>query len=64
LKTAECIFIGNVPFGVRVGELEDLFQACGTVRDLFLGKNRQGESKGYAFLRFETNEQAKAAVLR
>ena len=57
------LFVGNLPFAVTQSDLEELFSQFGTVTSVNLITDRMsGRSKGFAFVEFETEEAAKAAV--
>jgi len=63
-EQADSIFIGNLPYRLRESELIDLFAPCGTVKEVFIGRDRHGDSKGYAFVQFESKKQAEDSIKR
>lgn len=56
------LFIGMLPKNVSDAEVSELFSNYGTITDLQLLRGYQQTSKGCAFLKFETKEQALAAI--
>ena len=59
------IFVGNLDFNTSREELETLFGETGQVRDVFLPTDREtGRPRGFAFVEFEANGDASAAIER
>ncbi|KAF1892121.1 hypothetical protein Lal_00036477 [Lupinus albus] len=56
------LFIGMLPKNVSEVEVSALFSNYGTVKDLQILRGSQQTSKGCAFLKYETKEQALAAL--
>ncbi|XP_050237805.1 RNA-binding protein BRN1 [Mercurialis annua] len=56
------LFVGMLPKNVSEAELSDLFSTYGTVKDLQILRGSQQTSKGCAFLKYETKDQALAAL--
>ncbi|KAL3644828.1 condensin subunit [Castilleja foliolosa] len=56
------LFVGMLPKHVSEAEVSVLFSEYGTIKDLQLLRGYQQTSKGCAFLKFETKEQALAAI--
>ncbi|KAI3741832.1 hypothetical protein L1987_59510 [Smallanthus sonchifolius] len=56
------IFIGMLPKNVSEGEVSTLFSEYGTLKDLQILRGSQQTSKGCAFVKYETKEQAVAAI--
>ncbi|KAG6431884.1 hypothetical protein SASPL_103455 [Salvia splendens] len=56
------IFIGMLPKNLSDAEVSALFSNYGTIKELQLVRGYQQTSKGCAFLKFETKEQALAAI--
>ncbi|CAK8544247.1 unnamed protein product [Lathyrus sativus] len=56
------LFIGMLPKNVSEVEVSELFSKYGTIKDLQLLRGSQQTSKGCAFLKYETKEQALAAL--
>ncbi|XP_004290716.1 PREDICTED: CUGBP Elav-like family member 5 [Fragaria vesca subsp. vesca] len=56
------LFVGMLPKNVSEVEVSDLFSKYGTVKDLQILRGSQQTSKGCAFLKYETKEQALAAL--
>eukprot|EP00455_Lapot_gusevi_P011467 TRINITY_DN15280_c0_g2_i1.p1 TRINITY_DN15280_c0_g2~~TRINITY_DN15280_c0_g2_i1.p1 ORF type:complete len:208 (-),score=35.50 TRINITY_DN15280_c0_g2_i1:631-1254(-) len=51
------IYLGNIPTDVRIDEIIQLFSECGKVVNVDV-------KSGFAFVRLENNDQAKAAIER
>nr|XP_043610095.1 RNA-binding protein BRN1-like isoform X2 [Erigeron canadensis] len=56
------IFIGMLPKNVSEDEVSALFSQYGTLKDLQILRGSQQTSKGCAFVKYETKEQAVAAI--
>jgi CUG-BP- and ETR3-like factor len=57
------LFIGMLPKNVTDAEMTDLFSQYGNIKDLQILRGSQQTSKaGCAFLKYETKEQALAAI--
>ncbi|KAL8028969.1 hypothetical protein ABFS82_14G194600 [Erythranthe guttata] len=56
------LFVGMLPKNVSDDEVSTLFSDYGTIRDLQILRGSQLTSKGCAFLKFETKEQALEAI--
>ncbi|KAJ0797132.1 putative RNA recognition motif domain, paraneoplastic encephalomyelitis antigen [Helianthus annuus] len=56
------LFIGMLPKNVSESEVSALFSQYGTLKDLQILRGSQQTSKGCAFVKYETKEQAVAAI--
>jgi RNA recognition motif-containing protein len=57
------IFIGNLPFSTTKTDLQALFETFGTITNIHIPVNKEtGQARGFAFVSFETTEQAEAAL--
>ncbi|KAA8549217.1 hypothetical protein F0562_000901 [Nyssa sinensis] len=56
------LFVGMLPKNVSDTEVSELFSQYGTIKDLQILRGSQQTSKGCAFLKYETKEQALAAI--
>lgn len=57
------IYVGNLSYGVRDSDLEDLFAAHGTVQSAQVITDRAtGTSKGFGFVEMGTDQEAQAAI--
>ncbi|KAK7396832.1 hypothetical protein VNO78_17992 [Psophocarpus tetragonolobus] len=56
------LFIGMLPKNISEVEISALFSNYGTIKDLQILRGSQQTSKGCAFLKYETKEQALAAL--
>lgn len=57
------LFIGSLPYTTTDEELEQLFAAEGTVVSARVIIDREtGRSKGFGFVEFENDDEAKAAI--
>ncbi|MED6183792.1 hypothetical protein PIB30_041072 [Stylosanthes scabra] len=59
------VFVDNLPFGIRKGELYQLFWADGFVKDVYVSnKHRSKVTCPFAFVRFEDAGDARRAIDR
>ncbi|KAJ0791123.1 putative RNA recognition motif domain, paraneoplastic encephalomyelitis antigen [Helianthus annuus] len=56
------LFVGMLPKNVSESEVSDLFSQYGTIKDQLILRGSQQTSKGCAFVKYETKEQALAAI--
>mmetsp|Transcript_27936 Transcript_27936/g.87379 ORF Transcript_27936/g.87379 Transcript_27936/m.87379 type:complete len:629 (-) Transcript_27936:396-2282(-) len=56
------VFIKNLPVEWEDTELNELFAECGTIKSSVVMKAADGKSKGFAFVNYETHEEAAKAV--
>ncbi|XP_010494568.1 PREDICTED: probable WRKY transcription factor 16 isoform X2 [Camelina sativa] len=56
------LFVGMLPKNVSEAEVQSLFSKYGTIKDLQILGGSQLTSRGCAFLKYETKEQADAAI--
>lgn len=57
------IYVGNIPFHVTEGELEDAFAAYGEVTTVKIIMDREtGRSKGFGFVEMEDDEEGREAI--
>ena len=60
---ASKLFVGGLPFSTTDEELNELFAAHGTVVSAKVIMDRDtNRSKGFGFVEFESEEEAKAAI--
>jgi multiple RNA-binding domain-containing protein 1 len=50
--------IRNIPFQATKNEIKELFQEYGSLRKVRLPKKMDGSHRGFAFVEFETAEEA------
>src|SRR5512140_3446820 len=59
------LFVGNLDFNTTAEELRELFSQAGRVVNVSVPTDRAtGRPRGFAFVEFETDEQAEAAMGR
>jgi len=59
------LFVGNLDFKTARGDLEALFSEIARPVDLFLPTERgTGRPRGFAFVEFESEDQARQAIAR
>ena len=59
------LFVGNLEFSTTKEQLDALFSEAGTIVDLFLPNDRAtGRPRGFAFVEFSSDAEAKAAIQR
>jgi len=57
------LYVGNLPYEVGTDELRTHFSQAGTVVDaVVITDKRTGRSKGFGFVEFEKEEEAKKAI--
>jgi len=57
------LYVGNLPFTVDDGELQNLFSQAGTVKSAQVIRDRaSGRSKGFGFVEMSTAEEAQKAI--
>merc|ERR1719331_2989114 len=58
------VFVGCLPYSKIEADLEELFNQCGAIKEVFLQRKPDGSSKGAAFVTYESAESASTAVER
>ncbi|MGD9200887.1 MAG: RNA-binding protein, partial [Chitinispirillia bacterium] len=57
------LYVGNLSYSVDESQIKELFEAYGPIDRVTLIKDRNtGKSKGFAFVTFETEEDAEKAL--
>ena len=57
------IYVGNIPFQVTEGELEEAFTAFGSVHSVkIITDHETGKSKGFGFVEMDDDDEARAAI--
>jgi RNA recognition motif-containing protein len=57
------LYVGNLSYNAVVEDLKTFFSACGNVVDARIITDREtGNSKGFGFIEFATEEDAEAAI--
>ena len=57
------IFVGNLNYETTQGQLTDLLAEVGEIKDVYLPADRvSGRPRGFAFVEFSTEEEAKEAI--
>jgi translation initiation factor 3 subunit G len=56
--------VTNLSEDVHEADLQDLFAPIGRILRLFLAKDRQGASRGFAFITYQYREDAKKAIAK
>jgi RNA recognition motif-containing protein len=57
------IYVGNLSYGVKDSDLQDLFAEFGTVDTAQVIMDRDtGRSKGFGFVEMSTDQEARAAI--
>ncbi|PSO43410.1 RNA-binding protein [Candidatus Saccharibacteria bacterium QS_5_54_17] len=60
---AQKLFVGSLDYGVTDQQLNDLFADYGTIESAKVITDREtGRSRGFGFVEFSTDEEAKAAM--
>ncbi|KAG5496710.1 hypothetical protein JIQ42_03542 [Leishmania sp. Namibia] len=63
-KANTSIFVGDLDVRTTDADLRVFFSSCGAITRVTVLKDRQGNPKGTAYVEFETEEQAHAAILK
>ncbi|PIN22819.1 Splicing factor 3b, subunit 4 [Handroanthus impetiginosus] len=56
------LFVLNLPWSFSVADIKKLFGECGTVADVEIIKQKDGKSRGFAFVTMASGEEARAAI--
>ena len=57
------MYVGNLSYDATDSDIRELFEAHGTVSDVFIVKDREsGRPRGFAFVSMETPEEMNAAI--
>ena len=57
------LFVGNLSFKTTKDQLQELFEQCGEVVDVFVPTDRAtGKPRGFGFVEFSTESEAKEAI--
>ena len=57
------LYVGNLAYGVSDGDLQQLFEAYGTVQSVQVIMDRDtGRSKGFGFVEMGSDQEAQAAI--
>jgi cold-inducible RNA-binding protein len=60
---AKKLYVGNLPYGMTDNDLQNLFEAHGTVQSAQVIVDRDtGRSKGFGFVEMDNSEEAQAAI--
>ncbi len=60
---AKRLYVGNLPYSINEGELQEMFSEAGPVESVKLITDRDtGRSKGFAFVEMSTDEAAERAI--
>jgi len=58
------LYVGNIPWSTTIDDLRELFAECGGVARVDIPTGRQGRSRGYGLVEFNSEAEAQAAVTR
>ncbi|OWM64154.1 hypothetical protein CDL15_Pgr018725 [Punica granatum] len=56
------LYVVNLPWSLSVVDIKNLFGECGTVKDVEIIKQKNGRSRGFAFVTMASGEEAQAVV--
>lgn len=57
------LYVGNLPYEIGEGELQDLFAQSGTVETVKVVRDMAtGRARGFAFVEMSTDEEAQKAI--
>jgi len=63
-KKLRTVFLSNLEYSISDDDVTEIMRSSGVILDVRLIKKPNGESKGYAFVEFETHSEALAALKR
>ena len=58
------LYVGNIPWSTTIEDLRELFAECGGVTRVDIPTGRQGRSRGYGLVEFNSEAEAQAAAPR
>lgn len=58
------LYVVNLPWNFSAPEIEKLFGECGTVKDVEIIKQKNGRSRGFAFVTMASAEEAQAVIAK
>jgi len=59
------LYVANLPYTITEDALKGMFEEFGTITDAFIATDREtARPRGFAFVTFETAEQAQAAIAK
>lgn len=61
-RNASTVYVSNVPFHLQEDSLGSMFSAFGSIVAVRIGRDKGGKSRGFAFVEFEDEESATAAL--
>ncbi|MQL71859.1 hypothetical protein Taro_004229 [Colocasia esculenta] len=56
------LYVVNIPWDFTAPEMRELFGQCGTVKDVEIIKQKNGKSRGLAFITMSSPEEARAVI--
>lgn len=56
------LYVVNLPWSLTVVDIKTLFGQCGTVADVEIIKQKDGRSRGFAFVTMATGEESQAVI--
>ncbi|KAJ7953445.1 29 kDa ribonucleoprotein, chloroplastic [Quillaja saponaria] len=62
LNAKRKLYVFNLPWSLSVVDIKNLFGQCGTVTDVEIIKQKNGKSRGYAFVTMASGEEALAVI--
>lgn len=63
-STGMQVVVQNLPWSMTSDELQEMFSSCGSIASARIVAGRDGRSKGYGTVRFESTEAAESAIAR
>ncbi|KAM0935442.1 putative RNA recognition motif domain, nucleotide-binding alpha-beta plait domain superfamily [Dioscorea sansibarensis] len=62
LEKRRKLYVANIPWSYSAPDIVKLFSECGTVKDVEIIKQKNGKSRGFAFVTMASGEEACAVV--
>jgi RNA recognition motif-containing protein len=60
---AKKLFVGNINWSASKEDLEDIFSQYGELEEIILVRDENGRSKGFGFISYVNEEDAKKAIV-
>ncbi|CAG9333008.1 unnamed protein product [Blepharisma stoltei] len=56
------VFVGNLPYNADENNLTDFFSDCGSIKQVRIAHDQDGNKRGFAHVEFESTDSADAAI--
>ena len=62
ISTMTSLKVDNITYRTTIDDLKRIFDKYGEIGDVYIPRDRRGESRGYAFVRFHDRRDAEDAM--